>query len=622
MKNKTVKLVLAIILLGVLTGGYFGVKSYVASQEEEEEEQEEEKTSVFEAKTDDIKSLKFLIDEKEVTFLKEDDGTWVNKDEKDFPVDQDTLNNAASYISSIDADRVLENVEDLSEYGLDSPQNTITVSLEGEDDGDDEEKTAILRVGMENDSTSQYYIGKDDDKSTVYVVGNSVISPFMNNLYDYAESQDFPAIDASTVSAVNVDQKENSYMAEKNEDTTLWSISYDDKSEKADTSKMNSLTSSLASMEYDSFVDYNCTNEKEYGLDDPYAVVTIDYEEEAEEVEEDGETKVDEESEKTEESEKIDDSEKSKDTADAEESAEIESDDSSDGQDGSDILDDNTLEDNSLDDTLEDTTDIGTEEEDSEPVMIKKELILKVGKEADSDSRYVMLDGSNEVYTMTNDILSTVVDKDVSTMLDMTVNYLSVNDLDSLDINIDGKNNTINVSRETLVVEDEDTKDDESSEDAETTGEEDSEPETETVVAYLLNGEKLDDISFTTFYNKLINMSGQKRLTEEYNPETDPEMTVVFHSLDNESVNVDFYPYDTNYYAAVVDNERVYLLNKMNYKELRSSYDELIVTVEEENKEDNKEDTKDYIRSDENSDVDNDTNTDTNDGTNTVENQE
>lgn len=620
MKNKTVKLVLAIILLGVLTGGYFGVKSYVASQEEEEEEQEEEKTSVFETKTDDIKSLKFLIDEKEVTFLKEDDGTWVNKDEKEFPVDQDTLNNAASYISSIDADRVLENVEDLSEYGLDSPQNTITVSMEGEDDGDDEEKTAILRVGMENDSTSQYYIGKDDDKSTVYVVGNSAISPFMNNLYDYAESQDFPAIDASTVSTVNVDQKENSYTAEKNEDTTLWSIAYDDKSEKADTSKMNSLTSSLASMEYDSFVDYNCTNEKEYGLDDPYAVVTVDYEEEAEEVEEDEETKVDEESD---ESEKSDESVKSKDTADTEESAEIESDDSSDGQDGSD-----TLEDDTLDDTLGDTSDVETEEEDSEPVMVKKELILKVGREADSDSRYVMLDGSNEVYTMTNDILSTVIDKDVSAMLDMTVSYLSVNDLDSLDINIDGKSNTINVSRETLVVEDEDTdtKDNESSEDAETTGEEDS--ETETVVTYLLNGEKLDDISFTTFYNKLINMSGQKRLTEEYNPETDPEMKVVFHSLDNDSVNVDFYSYDTNYYAAVVDNERVYLLNKMNYKELRSSYDELIVTVEEENKEDNrednKEDTKDNINSDKNSDVDNDSNTDTNtnDVTNTVESQE
>lgn len=542
MKNKTVKLVLAIVVLGMVTGGYFGVKSYVSSQEKEEEEQEEEKTNVFEAQTDNITSLKFMIEEKEVTFMKED-GLWVKEDEKDFPVDQDVLDSAASNISSVDADRVLDDVEDLSEYGLDSPENTITVTVESEDDG---EESVVLRVGMLNDSTSQYYIGKDEDKSTVYVVSNTVISPFMNDLYDYAESQDFPTVDSSTISKVTVEQEKNSYVAEKNEDTGLWDIISDvsdGNKEKADSAKMSSLTSSVASMEYESFVDYNCTDEKEYGFDNPYAVVTIDYEEEEE-------TETDED-----------------------------------------------------DDTNEET------EEETEPVMIQKKLVLTVGNEAESDSRYVSVDGSNQVYTMSNDLLSTVIDKDVSAMWDMTVNYLSINDLDSLDIDLNGQKNTIDVSRETVVIEDESTKEAESSEEMEdsaeetadssgttedsaeetadsseitedssdeTADDEESEPETETVITYLLNGEKLDDIDFTTFYNKLINISGQKRLTEEYSPEDNPEMRIVFHSLDNASVNVDFYEYDVNYYAAVVDNEKVYLLNKMNFKELRSSYEEML----------------------------------------------
>ena len=66
-----------------------------------------------------------------------------------------------------------------------------------------------------------------------------------------------------------------------------------------------------------------------------------------------------------------------------------------------------------------------------------------------------MIDGSNEVYTMTNDLLSTIIDKDVPSMWDMTVNYVALDNVDGLDVKIDEESYTINVSRETLTVEDE-----------------------------------------------------------------------------------------------------------------------------------------------------------------------
>ena len=37
------------------------------------------------------------------------------------------------------------------------------------------------------------------------------------------------------------------------------------------------MTSAIGSLTYDEFVDYNCTDEAEYGFDDPYAVITADY---------------------------------------------------------------------------------------------------------------------------------------------------------------------------------------------------------------------------------------------------------------------------------------------------------------------------------------------------------
>lgn len=85
-------------------------------------------------KTDDIKSLEFIIDKKDTVFEKKDD-SWVKKDETAFPVNQTTLDSAASALEKVEADRVLENVDDLTEYGLDSPSNSVTVTT---DDGTNE----------------------------------------------------------------------------------------------------------------------------------------------------------------------------------------------------------------------------------------------------------------------------------------------------------------------------------------------------------------------------------------------------------------------------------------------------------------------------------------------------
>ena len=554
MKNKTVKLILGLVVLGVLTGGYFGLKSYVASQEAKETaaEEEEEKTDVVEVKTDEIQSLKFMVDKQEVTFVRED-GSWVKEDEKNFPVDSDVLDDAASDISAVSAERVLENVEDLNEYGLDSPSNTITIVT-------DDNQEIVIRVGIENESTNQYYIRKDDDKSTVYVVEESLISPFMKSLYDYAKMQDFPTIDSSMVSRVSVEQNEHSYEAIKDDKTGLWSMNSENyENEKADSSKMSSLVSSLSTLEYDSFVDYNCTDKSKYGLNQPYAKITIDYQEE------------------TENDTELTDEENAEETiSDAGESAEVDVDESD--SDNTEMSIKENAEETVSD--LGESAEVDVDENDlykTESQIVDKQVIILVGNETNSDSRFVMLEGSNEVFTITTDLLSTVIDKDASAMWDMSVSYVSLNDLDSLDVEVDGKTSTINVSRETKAAEDEDSENDTDSLNEST---DDSEKVEETVVTYQINGEELDNLDFSSFYNKLTNMVGQKRLTEEYHPETNTELSVVFHKLDKESVNVDYYEYDVNYYAAVVDNDKIYLVNKMTFRELKTAFEKLTGTEE------------------------------------------
>ena len=274
MKKKSVNLITAVGVLIVLSGAYVGVKAYVAKQEAADTESaEEENPEIISIASADVKSIKFVIDKKEVTFEKDGD-SWVKSDETAFPVDQDKIDTLVSSLNSIKAERTLENVEDASEYELDQPENTITVTTE---DGE----TTVIQLGMENDSTSQEYIDLNKDSSTVYVVSNSTFSSFEGTLYDFAKSGAFPTIDSSTVSKISVDGKDSSYVVEKDENN-FWNITGDGETEKADSAKATSLVSALSSMAYASYVNYNCAEDElsQYGLDKPYAEITVDYQEE------------------------------------------------------------------------------------------------------------------------------------------------------------------------------------------------------------------------------------------------------------------------------------------------------------------------------------------------------
>ena len=530
--KKSTKLVSAVVVLVVLGGVYVGLNTYVSKEEKTESSSEEEsKTEVFSVKTDDIKSLGFIVDKKAVTFEKKDD-SWVKKDETAFPVNQTTLDSAASAIETVEADRVLEDVEDLTEYGLDSPSNTVTV--------DTADGTTKFNIGDENTSTNQYYISKDDDDSTVYVVAADTVSPFMNSLYDYAQGEDFPTIDSSTVKKVQVSEDKDSYVLEENSDGATWDVSGDGSSDKesADTTAAGNVTSGLGSFAFDQFVNYNAEDLSQYGLDKPYATITVDYQEEVENDSTDStnsgenDSTASESDSESSDSTDTDSSSEDADSADDKASAEESSADSADSTDASDDSDSS---------------------EDSKTTTVDKQLVIYVGDEAGDGSRYVTVD-NKQIYTMSTDTLSAVIDKTPSDLWSLIVNYLSVKNLDQLQVTYGETTNTVNVSRET------------------STDDDGNEKETTT---YQLDGKEIESTTFTTFYNKLINMAGQKRLTEAYTPAADPEMTAVFTDSDKNQTTVTFYTYDTNYYAAVV-GDKVFLVNKMTVKEMFNAYETMV----------------------------------------------
>ena len=627
MKKKSVNLITAVGVLVVLSGAYVGVKTYVAKQEAADTESaEEENPEIISIASADVKSIKFVIDKKEVTFEKDGD-SWVKSDETGFPVDQDKIDTLVSSLNSIKAERTLENVEDASEYELDQPDNTITVTTE---DGE----TTVIQLGMENDSTSQEYIDLNKDSSTVYVVSNSTFSSFEGTLYDFAKSGVFPTVDSSTVSKISVDGKDSSYVVEKDENN-FWNITGDGETEKADSAKATSLASTLSSVAYASYVNYNCAEDElsQYGLDKPYAEITVDYQEKVEKESTDDENEAENGDEEV--SEASGDENQADENADSEtdgsESLDEDADSETDGNESSDEDADSETDGNeSLDDEAGvETADTESAEssedadEDSEPEteMVDRELVIQVGDQSSDGGRYVRVNDSNEIYTISEDSLDTFLGKTNADFWDLTVSYLSANNLDTLDVNYGGEDYIINVSRETSEdenvetsdneTEDEDTTDSTSSdvadgndvegnaaddntssgdltdEDIENTDDSSSTASTTSstsvTLSYTLNGKDLDSTTFTTFYNKLINMTAQKRLTDEFKSNTDPEMTVKFTDIDGNEMEVEYYSYDTNYYAAVI-NKKVYLVNKMTVKELFQAFESVTGAKEENEK--------------------------------------
>lgn len=539
MKKKTVKLVSAVVVLGVLCAAYEGVNFYVTSQEEKETEENDTSVDLVSLEADDITAVSFTADQNEVEFDKKDD-SWTEKSDANFPVNQDTVDSAVKGVASLTADQEISDVEDMSQYDLDNPQNTITLTTA---DGD-----TSLQIGMES-SNNQYYVKKEDDDKNVYLVSSSSIEPFMGTLYDFAESGTFPSVTSATITDVKVD-KENSYELTQDADNLFWNVSDGKTTEKADTTKAGTVTSAIGSLAYDKFVDYNCTDDSKYGFDDPYAVITVKYtEEEAVESDEDSEESTD---------------------ADTEEST----------------------TDEAAADTSEDAdaSDEDSSEEEQETQTVEKTLTIYVGDET-GDDRYVKVDDSKEVYTITKDSLTDILDSTMSDFYNLSVSYVSVNDLDSLEVQSADGDHTINVVTETVKAEDEDTTDDtdsdttdesstetsdESSTDTDSSDESSSDDEEETTTTtYKLDGEDLDESTFTTFYNKLINMTAQERLTEEYTPEGDPAYTFIFKDTDGKETTVKYYEYDTNFYAAVVE-DKVYLVNKMNVKDLDEAYQKMV----------------------------------------------
>ena len=298
-KKRGLLAVVGILLLAVLIGIYFLVKGL--NQEETDTEQETTEPTgeeILAMSSEDIKSLRFQLDGREVVWNRKED-QWKLEGEEEFPVDTEKIEPLLSAVSSITADRKLENVENLKDYGLDEPVNCIFITKE---DGSEE----TIYVGNKNPSTGDTYVYLNDEVSTVYTVSKDLAAIFSGDIYAFAVSEEYPVITAGNITCIEVKKEKDSYTLEADgASDTSWSVTDENGDRKAaDGTKAGTLQSAAAGLSYDGYYDNDCQDWSAYGLDNPSMTLIIHYTE-MEETEDDKETDETEEEESKEEPKQV-----------------------------------------------------------------------------------------------------------------------------------------------------------------------------------------------------------------------------------------------------------------------------------------------------------------------------
>lgn len=366
-KKKLIGLLTALVVLILLTAAYFCLKNYNKEQEAESET-EDTSVAVTSIEESDITGLTYILDKEKLEFKKENN-SWYYTEDKNFPVDQDKVKTLLDNFKDIKAVRDLGQLENLDDYGLKEPSNTVTViSNNGVE--------TVFYIGNENETTGDYYMYMNNPEH-IYTVSSTFANAFNGKLYDLVVDSSFPSITSNTIIKAVVDQTDNQLTLESSrDDSATWSVK-DSKNKKkeADGTKSNQLLSNVTSLNFKDYIDYDCKNLDQYGLKDPSAVITLDY-------------TVTHEAESSSEPGSEPGTEPGSETA------------SAPGSESASEPGTKTTE----------ADDVQTEESESETQSTKlvtevKQVILQIGNQTEDGDYYVKTSDNNEVHTMSADAL-------------------------------------------------------------------------------------------------------------------------------------------------------------------------------------------------------------------------
>ena len=177
MKKKQRQMIGMLLALVVLAAAFLGIRQYNKNASSATSTTEDTQETVLDVNSDDITSFSYVYEGEPYAFEKEDD-TWYYADDHSLNLNQERIKAMILKVAPLKADQVIENVTDMSQYGLANPERTIQYETA--------DRSVIINVGNLNSMTSQYYIAFPSEMK-VYVVATNVVTGFNYTLDDLVE---------------------------------------------------------------------------------------------------------------------------------------------------------------------------------------------------------------------------------------------------------------------------------------------------------------------------------------------------------------------------------------------------------------------------------------------------
>ena len=166
-----------LLALVVLAAAFLGIRQYNKNASSAASTTEDTQETVLDVNSDDITSFRYVYEGETYAFEKKDE-TWYYTDDHSLNLNQERIKAMILKVAPLKADQVIENVTDMSQYGLADPERTIQYETA--------DRSVIINVGNLNSMPSQYYIAFPSEMK-VYVVATNVVTGFNYTLEDLVE---------------------------------------------------------------------------------------------------------------------------------------------------------------------------------------------------------------------------------------------------------------------------------------------------------------------------------------------------------------------------------------------------------------------------------------------------
>lgn len=169
MKKQKIQMLVIVVILLLCVVAYFVATQYTKKQEQRDKDSETQgQVNLTIADPDEVDAFSYIADDTTYSYTKSGD-TWTCENDTSLKMDADSIASLLDNLKKVTAAEAIADYDSISDYGLDQPQNTITVTC-----GDE---TTTIDIGDYNEMLQEYYVKvSGDDK--IYLVDSTIKDAF------------------------------------------------------------------------------------------------------------------------------------------------------------------------------------------------------------------------------------------------------------------------------------------------------------------------------------------------------------------------------------------------------------------------------------------------------------